>query len=92
MPPLTVLAIMAIFLILVFLASRWEGLAFLAPKSTKRMRDAAQSFCLDQCQTADGKCPLEGGPESCPMWQFIDADLPTDLRIDPFRELSGVQS
>jgi len=31
MPPLTVLAIMAIFLILAFFVSRLEGLAFLAP-------------------------------------------------------------
>ncbi len=35
MPPLTVLAIMAIFLILAFFVSRLEGLAFLAPRSTE---------------------------------------------------------
>ena len=92
MPPLTVLAIMAIFLILALFISRLEGLAFFAPKSTKRVKGAGQSFCLDQCRTVDGDCPLEIGPESCPMWQSIDADLPTDWRIDPFRQVRGVES
>ena len=57
MPPLTVLAIMAIFLILAFFVSRLERLAFLAPKSTKRIKGAAQSFCLDQCRNRTWEVP-----------------------------------
>jgi hypothetical protein len=91
MPPLTVLSILAIFVILAFFVSRIEGLAFFAPKSTTRIKGAAQSFCLDQCQTDDGKCPLEVEVKDCPMWQFVSADLRTDLRIDPFRQLGGVK-
>lgn len=92
MPPLTVLAIVGIFLVLAVMMSRIEGLAFLAPKSTTRLKGAAQSFCLDQCQTDDGKCPLAVEVKDCPLWQFINADLQTDLRIDPFRQLGGVKS
>ncbi len=92
MPPLTVLAIMAIFLILAFFVSRLEGLAFLAPKSTKRIKGAAQSFCLDQCRTADGKCPLVMRTDDCPLWRFVDADLRTDQRVDPFRQARGVRA
>ena len=92
MPPLTVLAILAIFVILALFVSRIEGLAFFAPKSTTRLKGAAQTFCLDQCQTDDGQCPLHVEPRSCPMWQFVNADLRTDLRIDPFRKVGGVES
>jgi hypothetical protein len=92
MPPLTVLSILAIFVILAFFVSRIEGLAFFAPKSTMRLKGAAQTFCLDQCQTDDGQCPLHVVPKDCPMWQFVNADLRTDLRIDPFRQLGGVES
>ncbi len=108
MPPLTVLAILAIFVILALFVSRIEGLAFLAPKSTTRLKGAAQTFCLDQCQTDDGQCPLDVEPKycpmwgfqcpahvepkSCPMWQFVNADLRTDLRIDPFRQVGGIES
>lgn len=92
MPVFTVLSILAIFVILAFVASRIDGLAFLAPKSTKRIRGAAQSFCLDQCQTTAGVCPLGLEPKNCPMWQFVDADLPTDTRVDPFRAPSGTLS
>ena len=92
MPPLAVLAILGIFLTLAFLMSRLEGLTFLAPKSTKRIRGAAQAFCLDQCRTAKGDCPLGVEAEACPMWRFVSADLPTDLRVDPFRELSRMKT
>ena len=92
MPPLAVLAILAIFLTLSSFVSRLEGLTFLAPKTTKRIVGAAQTFCLDQCRTTDGRCPLETDPKTCPMWRFVRADLPTDQRIDPFRELSEINS
>jgi hypothetical protein len=89
MPVFTVLSILAIFVILAFIASRIDGLAFLAPKSTKRLRGAAQAFCLDQCRTTTGTCPIGVEPRQCPMWQFVDADMPTDTRVNPFRSLSG---
>ena len=92
MPPLTVLAILAIFVILALFVSRIEGLAFFAPKNTTRLKGAAQTFCLDQCQTDDGQCPLHVEPKNCPMWEFVNADLRTDLRIDPFRRLGGGES
>ncbi len=88
MPVFSVLSILAIFVILVFIASRIDGLTFLAPKSTKRLRGAAQSFCLDECQTSTGTCPLGVEPAQCPMWRFVDADMPTDTRVNPFRPLS----
>ncbi len=92
MPPLAVLAILGIFLTLAFLISRLEGLTFLAPKSTRRITGAAQAFCLDQCRTAEGDCPHGMEAEACPMWRFVNADLPTDLRVDPFRELSQIET
>ncbi len=92
MPPYTVLAILAIFVIIAYFASRVEGLTFLAPKSTKRIKGAAQRFCLDHCQKADGQCPLVMRTEDCPLWRFVDADLRTDQRIDPFRQARGTKS
>ena len=43
-------------------------------------------------RTAKGDCPLGMEAEACPMWQFVNADLPTDLRADPFRELSQLKT
>ncbi len=91
MPPLSVLAILAIFVVLAFFVSRVEGLTFLAPKSTKRIKGAAQHFCLDECQK-DGKCPLAMSVEGCPLWQFVNADVRTDFRIDAFRQMGGVKT
>ena len=85
MPPLTVLAILAIFIALATFMSRLEGLTIFAPKSTRWMKGAAQEFCLDRCRTPAGECPLELKPHACPMWQLIGADLRTDQRPDPFR-------
>ena len=92
MPPLAVLAILAIFVILAFVVCRLEGLTVFAPKSTERLSGAAQTFCLDQCRTDEGECPLGIGPEPCPMWRFIRADLRTDFRIDPFREFGEIKT
>ncbi len=91
MPPLSVLAILAIFVALTFFVSRVEGLTFLAPKSTKRIKGAAQHFCLDECQE-DGKCPLVMSVEDCPLWQFVNADIRTDVRVDAFRQMGGVKT
>lgn len=85
MPPLTILAIVALAVTLMLIASRMEGLALFAPKRTDHMRGAAQRFCLDQCKMPDGRCPLTVGnlePEDCPLWKFIAAGLPTDMRLN----------
>lgn len=85
MPPLTILAIVALAVILMLIASRVEGLALFAPKRTDRMRGSAQRFCLDQCKMPDGRCPLTVGnlePEDCPLWKFVAAGLPTDMRLN----------
>ncbi len=92
MPPLAVLAILAIFVIIAYFASRVEGLTFLAPKSTKRIKGAAQQFCLDDCQTADGQCPLVTRTDDCPLWRFVDTNLRTDQRVDPFRQARGLRA
>ncbi len=85
MPPLTILAIVALAVVLMLIASRMDGLALFAPKSTDRMRGSAQRFCLDQCRMPDGRCPLTVGnlePEDCPLWKFVAAGLPTDMRLN----------
>ncbi len=84
---LSVLAILAIFVIIAYFASRVKGLTFLAQKSTKWMiQGAAQQFCLEDCQTADGLCPLVMQTDDCPLWRFVDANLRTDQRVGPFRQ------
>lgn len=92
MPPLSVIAILAIAVVMIGVVCRVDGVALFAPKSTKRIKGAAQRYCLDQCRTADGHCPLALEPSDCPLWQFVKADLQTDTRIDPFRPVSGVWS
>ncbi len=85
MPPLTILAILGLAVTLILVASRMDGLALFAPKSTDRIRGTAQRFCLDHCRRPDGRCPLTLGnlePEDCPLWKFVAAGLPTDLRLN----------
>ena len=85
MPSLTILAIVALAVVVLLIATRVEGLALFAPKTTSRMRGSAQRFCLDQCKLPDGRCPLSLGnlvPEDCPLWKFVAAALPTDLRLN----------
>jgi len=85
MPPLTILAIVALAVVLMLIAVRADGLALFAPKHTDRMRGVAQRFCLDQCKMPDGRCPLTVGnlePEDCPLWKFVAAGLPTDMRLN----------
>ncbi len=91
MSPLMVIAIVLIALVMALLVSRAEGLALFAPKSTKRVKGSAQAFCLDHCRTADGSCPLGLRPKDCPLWQFVEADLPTGVRADPFRPIGWIE-
>ncbi len=91
MPTLLVIAILVLALVMALLVSRAEGLAPFAPKSTKRVKGSAQSFCLDYCRTADGRCPLGLRPKDCPLWQFVEADLSTTVRTDPFRPIGWIE-
>ena len=88
MPSLAVLAIIIVAVVIGLFAIKLEGLALFAPKSTKHIRGTAQTFCLDHCRTPDGECPLGFEVEDCPLWQFVDEDLPSDSRVDPLRPVS----
>lgn len=90
MTPLTaLLAIIALFVLGVTLIARVEGLAFLAPRSTTRLSGSAGEFCRAGCRTSEGNCPLTGSPMralQCPLWKFIEADVPTRIEGSPFAE------
>jgi hypothetical protein len=87
MPPLTILAILGIFVVLTAVAMAVEGLTLFAPKRTGAVKGAAQRFCLGSCRMADDSCPLTRvgmAREECPLWRFVSANLETNQRIDPF--------
>lgn len=90
MAPLgAVLAIVGIFAVVAIALCYVDGLKMFAPKSTDRLAGPAQVFCQDQCRR-DGDCPLiEVRLEAaeCPLWRFVGARLPTDLRVNPLRPL-----
>lgn len=81
MPPFSVLAILVIAVVLVSVAIYADGLALFAPGRTARLAGTAQQFCVHSCRRADGTCPLTDS-SACPLWKFVDAKLPTDLRLD----------
>lgn len=86
----TLLAILALFGGLAFIIARVEGLAFLAPKSTGGLTNSAAEYCEHGCRLVDGRCPLTGSPEralNCPLWKFIEADVPTSQYGSPFEHL-----
>ena len=88
----TVLVILALSVVLTLVITRIDGLAFLAPKSTKRIARSALMFCVDQCRAPDGTCPLEKvgkRREDCALWTFVDADVPTVAHGHPFAPLRG---
>lgn len=64
-----------------------EGLSFLAPKATMGLNGSAMHFCRTGCRTSTGDCPLtQSGVEAaeCPLWKFINADVPTIRYGSPF--------
>ncbi len=87
-PLAAVLGILAIFLLLATVFARVDGLAFLAPKSTRGIRLSAAGFCTDRCRS-DGLCPLTRSTEAsadCPLWGcYVRADVPTAIYGSPFR-------
>lgn len=64
-----------------------EGLTFLAPKASRGLNGSAMHFCRTGCRTSSGDCPLtESGVQAaeCPLWRFINADVPTVRYGSPF--------
>lgn len=95
MLPLTVLAILAVFVVAALVVARVDGLALFVPKRTHALSDSAGVFCLEHCQTAGGECPLGATgmvPADCPLWRFIDADLRTKPYGNPFAHLRLVRA
>jgi hypothetical protein len=83
----TLLALLALFVVFAFILLKVEGLALFAPKSTGGISNSAAAFCADGCRLADGCCPLTGSPDraqNCPLWKFVEADLPTTSYGSPF--------
>lgn len=90
-PLAAVVSIFTLFVVLAFLIARVEGLAFMAPKSTRGMRTSASLFCSDRCRQ-EGLCPLTGTTEqagNCPLWKYIADDVPTVIYGNPFAPLHG---
>lgn len=89
---IALLAILAVAVVLGFVIAKVEGLALLAPKSTKGVLRPAEVFCTERCRTPEGDCPLTGKAEQaadCPLWRFIGDDVPTQLHGSPFGHLQG---
>jgi hypothetical protein len=63
----------------------------LAPTHTRRLATTAEAFCILYCREEDEACPLDTGPDSCPLWRFVEADLPTRVREDLLDWLDGDQ-
>ncbi len=83
----SLLALLALFSVFAFILLKVEGLALFAPKSTGGITNSAAAFCADGCRLVDGRCPLTGSHEralNCPLWKFVEADLPTSLYGSPF--------
>ncbi len=79
------IAVVLIAVVLALVAIGTEGLALFGPRSTRHVAGPAQDFCLHDCRLADGRCPLQAGGlrrEDCPLWRFVEADLPTNLSVN----------
>ena len=90
-PLAAVIGIVGIFLALMWLIARTDGLTFMGPGTTHGIRASASDFCVDECRV-DGRCPITGRKErdeNCPLWKYVDADLPTEPHGSPFEPLYG---
>lgn len=80
-------AVVVVFAVIAFVIAKIDGLAFLAPKSTRGIAGSAGKYCREECRRADGRCPLTGtreGALNCPLWKFVEADVPTRSYGSPF--------
>lgn len=88
-PLAAVLAIIAVFLFLAAIIARVDGLAFLAPASTRGIAASAEVFCAKHCRV-NQQCPLtqgSGRAPNCALFKYIAADLPTEIYGSPFESL-----
>lgn len=85
------MAILSIIVVMSLLIKAVDGIKFFAPGTTDRLAGSAQTFCLDTCKLPGGQCPLEGrvAVADCPLWRFVEARMPTDLRASPFRPVGA---
>ena len=84
--------IIAVCIVFVIIFARVDGVALFAPKSTRKITASARGFCSGRCRTADGRCPLTGSAEpaeDCPLWKFVEADVPTSVYGSPFEEVQA---
>ena len=82
----TLLAILVLFAAVAFVIARVEGLAFPAPRSTGGLTNSAAEYCRHGCRPSGDRCPLTGSSEgalNCPLWKFIEADVPTRRYASP---------
>lgn len=85
-------ALLAIFAVgagMIALAVWTDKLTLFAPRTTRGLKAPVQRFCLE-CQNEDGSCPMHIAAPECPVWQFVDKDLPVNMRINPFRPVRGI--
>jgi hypothetical protein len=90
-PLAAVLAILLLMLVLGTIFARVDGLAFLAPGSTRGIRLSATRFCTDECRK-NGICPMTGTESKavdCPLFGYINADVPTATYGNPFERTNG---
>jgi hypothetical protein len=83
----TLLAILGLALVFGFIVLRKERLTLFGPKSTAGISASASHFCTNNCRLVDGRCPLTGSEQqalNCPLWKFVEADLPTTVYGSPF--------
>ncbi len=78
------LVVLGLVVIGLFIVGRLEGLALLAPRSSKHIARSAEDFCTGDCRLEDGRCPMHVAREDCPLWRFVKADLPTQPHGSPF--------
>ncbi|HYK82162.1 MAG TPA: hypothetical protein VEU55_03385 [Gemmatimonadales bacterium] len=86
----TLLALIALFGVFAFVALKLEGLALFAPATTGGITNAAAAYCAAECRLTDDRCPMSGSHEralNCPLWKFIEADLPTTRYGNPFEKV-----
>ena len=83
----TLLALLALFAVFAFILLKVEKLALFAPGGSGGIANSAAAYCADQCRLTDGRCPMTGSREralNCPLWKFVEADVPTMLYGSPF--------
>lgn len=53
------------------------------PSSTGGLAGSAEAFCAIYCRQPDDTCPFGWARDRCPLWQFVQANLPTETCNEP---------